>query len=548
MKKLAALMLSVAVLSITAPAFAGEREGAFSISPFVGGYTFDGFQQRETAPVYGLRLGYDLTKNWGVELVGDFLATDGTRSQRSVNALSYRLDVLYNFVPDGPLVPYLAMGGGGITAGHGKNFHNGSNTDATANAGFGVKYFLTDSVALRGDARQLLIFEHQNSVMYNWEYTAGLTFLFGGKNAAAPVQAPPPPAPTSKLSVTPGSIQKGNTATLNWTSENASNCDITPGIGPVKPQGSMAITPSADTAYNLSCNGPGGNTASSTNIKVAALPVPTSSLSVNPLSITKGEPATLNWSSENTTNCDITPGIGPVKTQGSMAITPSADTAYNLSCNGPGGNTASSTNIKVVTPPATTDSLSITPSSITKGESATLNWTSQNASKCAIQPVIGSVQPEGRMIITPPANTSYTLTCEGAGGVATSEAKIAVTVPQPAKLCSPTVIDIQFDTNKSDIKPRYHDELKKLADFLTEFPNAKGVIEGHTDSVGDKASNMKLSQRRADSVRNYLIKTFGIAPERLKAEGYGPTRPIADNKTKEGKAQNRRIEANFNCE
>ena len=129
------------------------------------------------------------------------------------------------------------------------------------------------------------------------------------------------------------------------------------------------------------------------------------------------------------------------------------------------------------------------------------------------------------MSITPADNTVYTLTCEGAGGAATtSTANLAVIAPQPkvaAKLCSPTVINIQFDTNKSDIKPKYHDELKKIGDFLKEFPNAKGVIEGHTDNVGDKASNMKLSQRRAESVRNYIIKNFSIAPERISAKGYG---------------------------
>ena len=148
--------------------------------------------------------------------------------------------------------------------------------------------------------------------------------------------------------------------------------------------------------------------------------------------------------------------------------------------------------------------------------------------------------------------------CSGAGGTAKSAASVAVTVPPPvvavvqsqapvAKLCSPTVIDIHFDTNKFDIKPQYHDELKKMADFLTEFPNATGVIEGHTDNVGNKAANMKLSQRRADSIRNYLVDKFGIAPERIKAVGYGPTKPVASNKTKEGKEKNRRIESNFTC-
>jgi OmpA-OmpF porin, OOP family len=207
----------------------------------------------------------------------------------------------------------------------------------------------------------------------------------------------------------------------------------------------------------------------------------------------------------------------------------------------------------VVAPaPAPTDRLTVSPESIVKGQSATLSWTSLNATRCDIQPGIGAVETQGTLAITPADSTSYNLTCDGAGGVAKSAASVAVTLPVVAapapKLCSPTVVDVQFDTNKSDVKPKYHDELKKLADFLAEFPKAKGVIEGHTDNAGDKASNMKLSQRRADSVRSYLIKNFGVAPERLQAKGYGPTKPRATNSTKEGKASNRRIEANFICE
>lgn len=202
-------------------------------------------------------------------------------------------------------------------------------------------------------------------------------------------------------------------------------------------------------------------------------------------------------------------------------------------------------------PVAPTASLSVAPASITKGEAATLSWTSQNASKCDIQPAIGPVQPQGSMSISPADNTAYTLTCSGDGGVATSASSIAVVVPPPVvvpALCRPTVLNIQFDTNKYNIKPKYDAELKKVADFLKEFPKAKGVIEGHTDSVGSKASNMKLSQRRADSVRGYLIKNFGISADRVEAKGYGPTKPVASNKTAAGKQKNRRIEANFNCE
>lgn len=220
-------------------------------------------------------------------------------------------------------------------------------------------------------------------------------------------------------------------------------------------------------------------------------------------------------------------------------------------------------------PVAPTDQLSVTPGRITRGETATLRWSSANASGCVIEPGIGQVPTSGSLTITPVEGGTYTLVCSGEGGVAKSSAGLQVVAPAPAavaapapvvapvvvppappaaKLCQPTVINVKFDTNKSDIRPQYHDELKALADFLKEFPKASGTIAGHTDSVGDKAANMKLSQRRADSVRSYLVEKFGIAPERVKAVGYGPTQPVADNATAQGKQKNRRIESNFTCD
>lgn len=112
----------------------------------------------------------------------------------------------------------------------------------------------------------------------------------------------------------------------------------------------------------------------------------------------------------------------------------------------------------------------------------------------------------------------------------------------------PAVIAITFDTNKADIKTKYHAELDTLGSFLKEFPHAKGTIEGHTDADGSKAANLKLSQSRADSVRNYFITKFGIDGSRITAIGYGEDKPVASNKTAAGKAQNRRIEAVFTCD
>ena len=117
------------------------------------------------------------------------------------------------------------------------------------------------------------------------------------------------------------------------------------------------------------------------------------------------------------------------------------------------------------------------------------------------------------------------------------------------KFCDkPAVIEISFDANKSEVKANYHDELDKLGNFLKEFPNSKGTLEGHTDADGSKQANLKLSQARAESVRNYIINKFGIEGGRITAKGYGSAKPVASNKTATGKAKNRRIEAIFSCE
>ncbi len=100
---------------------------------------------------------------------------------------------------------------------------------------------------------------------------------------------------------------------------------------------------------------------------------------------------------------------------------------------------------------------------------------------------------------------------------------------------------INFETGKDIIKPNSYPNLDKLVEILNQYPEANVSIEGHTDNVGDPAKNLDLSQRRANAVMAYLINK-GVAASRMKATGYGDTQPIADNKTKAGKAQNRRVD------
>jgi outer membrane protein OmpA-like peptidoglycan-associated protein len=99
-----------------------------------------------------------------------------------------------------------------------------------------------------------------------------------------------------------------------------------------------------------------------------------------------------------------------------------------------------------------------------------------------------------------------------------------------------------FDTSKTTIKPVSYPLLDEVAQVLVANPQIKKVVvEGHTDNTGNAQFNTKLSQGRAESVRDYLVKK-GVAADRLEARGFGPTQPIGDNKTAKGREENRRVE------
>jgi outer membrane protein OmpA-like peptidoglycan-associated protein len=100
---------------------------------------------------------------------------------------------------------------------------------------------------------------------------------------------------------------------------------------------------------------------------------------------------------------------------------------------------------------------------------------------------------------------------------------------------------VYFDTNKATIKPVSFALLDEVAQALKDNPKIEVEVQGHTDSQGDDKFNMKLSQHRAESVRTYLIKK-NIASNRMVAKGYGEEVPIADNRTTEGRSENRRVE------
>ena len=306
MKKRIQFIVFIVIMAIATSGYCQIRPGAFSVSPFVGGFWFEGNQDLDHSPVYGLRLGYDFTKNIGAEVVFDYVNADYTTADISTNVFNYRVEGLYNFMPNNKLVPFIAAGIGVMSIDYGDA--NKDKTRFTFDYGAGLKYFLTDWIALRADVRHVLAFGNFNN---NLEYTLGLTFYFGGKKEGVQEMKKEPVAEAE-----PTIIEKGR-VTLN----------------------------------------------------------------------------------------------------------------------------------------------------------------------------------------------------------------------------------VQFDTGKAVVKPAYYNEIQSVTDVMNKYPKLRVVIEGHTDNVGGEKYNLDLSQKRAEAIKGVMVDNFKIKADRIKAEGFGYSKPIGDNKTNEGRQINRRSEA-----
>jgi outer membrane protein OmpA-like peptidoglycan-associated protein len=103
------------------------------------------------------------------------------------------------------------------------------------------------------------------------------------------------------------------------------------------------------------------------------------------------------------------------------------------------------------------------------------------------------------------------------------------------------VYGIHFDTGKSTILPDSEATLDQVKQLLDSRPDLKLRVEGHTDNVGSRASNQKLSEARANAVVEWLT-THGVDKSRLSAQGFADTKPVEDNASEEGRAKNRRVE------
>ncbi len=244
------------------------------------------------------------------------------------------------------------------------------------------------------------------------------------------------PAPAVRLSVGPSAVATGGSATLTWSATNAVTC-IASGdwSGPKAINGSQstgALT--ANETYTLSCTGQGGTAAQSATVSVKA-PTPTISFAPSPSSVVSGGSATLAWSAANATSCTASgawSGSKPVSgSQSTGAL--SATATYSLSCSGAGGSATQSTTVSVSKTPTASVALSANPSSIVSGASSTLTWSSDNATSCTASgawsgsKALSGSQSTGVL----KANSTFVLTCAGAGGSAAQSATVSVSAAAP---------------------------------------------------------------------------------------------------------------------
>ena len=247
------------------------------------------------------------------------------------------------------------------------------------------------------------------------------------------------PAPTIVFSANPGSIAVNGSATLGWSTTNATGCTASDGwTGSKGTSGPQTITNIAmTTTFTLSCSGAGGSSSQSATVVV--LPAPTVTLSASPISVVSGGSSVLTWSSTNASTCwgsnatASTTWSGTKGTAGSETLTnlTSTDT-YSLTCTGTGGSTFQNATITITTLVPTV-TISASPASIAYNGSSTLTWSSTNATSCIASGAwSGTKATSGSQALTAlTATNNYTLTCSGTGGNSNQKATITVAPAAP---------------------------------------------------------------------------------------------------------------------
>jgi len=438
MRKLTILAVSAFAVLLAVSVYAANKRDATSVSITGGGYFFEGNQDYKNNVAAGARVGYNFTENWGSELFFNYVPSEYEPGGADNHFYFAGIEGLYHFLPRSSFVPFIAAG---IGATHYSSDDSGLVPSKVAvDYGAGFKYFITDHIAFRADARHVLPLgergkygDNPHKVHNDLLATVGLMFSFGGDDRYAEQWL-------NKLE----EEKAAKTQAQEQRQAAASEAPVLVAQAEKQAEPAVAVG-DADR---------------------------------------DGVP-------DNLDECPNTPASVVVDKKG---CPPDSDkdgvVDYLDSCpDTPAG--------------LAVDKRGCSPDTDRDGVVDYLD-------KCPRTPFGVKVAADGCVY-----------------------SKESV------------FLKIEFDSGKAVIKKSYYAELKKAADFMKQYPEATATIVGHTDSVERPKQSMKLSQERAESVRQYLMKNFGIDGSRIRTLGFGAEKPIANNAKKEGRKINRRAVALF---
>ena len=528
MKKiLKSILPGLLLITCATPSLAENRQGAFSVSPFVGGYLLDDDQQMENRPAFGLRGGYNFTENLGVEVMGSHSLTQTKQEfgSRETDVYRYGVDALFHFMPNSKLVPFIAAGIGCTKFKTPDTLFIKNHTAYLFNYGVGLKYFVAPDVALRADVRHVILPDGVSNGDYsgnnNLEYSVGVTFQFGGERKAVEVETAAaavvvavkdttPPAVTC-ISPSNGAIevpvyQKVNVAfneemdpaTLSTSTFKLIGPDLTPVKGKVESDGKTAnaaiFTPTnklaPGTRYTAMVT-PGakdraGNALPNNYEWRFTTPVPIAA----PAKMAADTPP------------PVVLFVAPVNNATAAPVDEKVNVAFN----------------EIMDPATLTTETFI----VKQGATPVAGTVTTTPSTATFTP--SSDFEKGK----PYSATVTTGTRDTAGNAMVSDYVWnfkALATPKVVPVCLVTLQDNHFIFNSSEIAENGKTILHANALILRDDPKMNLRIAGYTSASGTPEYNQKLSEQRADAVRNFLIKEGKIDKSRLISIGYGETNP-----------------------
>ena len=197
----------------------------------------------------------------------------------------------------------------------------------------------------------------------------------------------------------------------------------------------------------------------------------------------------------------------------------------------------------------------VEPSTVERGQSATLRWSVTNATSVIIDHGLGSVDVSGQRAVVPADSTTYQITARNENGSAAATTTVNVTAPAERPEVTPKpphegftqqiehLQDAYFDYDKNDIRSDAQTALTSdaaaLKQIFADFPSAAIIVEGHCDERGSAEYNLGLGDRRASAARDFLVQ-LGVPADKLKTVSYGKERPKCTEATEDCYQQNRR--------